>query len=528
MQRWRWKIPLAVLAGLMIWWALIGLQKQVLLQDDKPILIADRIWSDGGRIFYSRGKESSWIDEAAQQRIVDGSWKDISCYRPLLSAHLHDTLTRFANIILPNSPVGDELRLWLSNSIGYLARTGTYVLFGLLIFLLFKGGRHLMATRGRRKGDHNSVAETPKPRLAGIADIEAFFLELFREKIDAAPQAPSRIEVIQGDATRKKRVVVLKIKHEGNWRSRRMTIAPIGEQSGSKSQCFYVIYDTYLVVKIPPSPIKDFENYISRLRAEARIMRRLAPRECVIPNISVVLKKIHAFPGAGRMSTDNLEEEYIRWLRVSVKYQRFLKVAGSFVFFMDLSQYYFLSHISESFHRTERLIEKEINADTETISDVSQFEFKYRQAGRDLWPDLNRMYKHFKKELSSASLQAEENLYLSDWQIAVWFLSRMAGIKARISSIKVSERFNRFLGERFAALDGAYIDVEGRYRQLLEKHAGSLLNQRYHVQMSAMATNLLTLLTWLEEKQVAMRDLKPDNLLLAGDTTQYPAFSKNG
>ena len=42
--------------------------------------------------------------------------------------------------------------------------------------------------------------------------------------------------------------------------------------------------------------------------------------------------------------------------------------------------------------------------------------------------------------------------------------------------------------------------------------------------MGEMATNLLVLLSWLAESQVALRDLKPDNLLVAGNPAEYPNF----
>jgi serine/threonine protein kinase len=39
-----------------------------------------------------------------------------------------------------------------------------------------------------------------------------------------------------------------------------------------------------------------------------------------------------------------------------------------------------------------------------------------------------------------------------------------------------------------------------------------------------MGNSLLALLAWLREKGVAVRDLKPDNLLVAGDPKEYPHF----
>jgi serine/threonine protein kinase len=46
-------------------------------------------------------------------------------------------------------------------------------------------------------------------------------------------------------------------------------------------------------------------------------------------------------------------------------------------------------------------------------------------------------------------------------------------------------------------------------------------------QMGGLISKMLNLLVWLKTKGVAMRDLKPDNLLIVGDPTQYPDFLKS-
>ena len=52
----------------------------------------------------------------------------------------------------------------------------------------------------------------------------------------------------------------LRVKHMEDWAKRRMTIGPLGEESGSKSKCYFVIYDVHLVLKTPARPIDDFEE----------------------------------------------------------------------------------------------------------------------------------------------------------------------------------------------------------------------------------------------------------------------------
>jgi serine/threonine protein kinase len=45
--------------------------------------------------------------------------------------------------------------------------------------------------------------------------------------------------------------------------------------------------------------------------------------------------------------------------------------------------------------------------------------------------------------------------------------------------------------------------------------------------MAGIITNLLDLLAWLRTKRIAMRDLKPDNLLVAGNPSKFPLFLMN-
>jgi serine/threonine protein kinase len=45
--------------------------------------------------------------------------------------------------------------------------------------------------------------------------------------------------------------------------------------------------------------------------------------------------------------------------------------------------------------------------------------------------------------------------------------------------------------------------------------------------MSSISANLLDILAWFRQKEVSMRDLKPDNLFVAGDPDRYPLFLRS-
>jgi serine/threonine protein kinase len=62
------------------------------------------------------------------------------------------------------------------------------------------------------------------------------------------------------------------------------------------------------------------------------------------------------------------------------------------------------------------------------------------------------------------------------------------------------------------------------YRGLALPYAQSLSFRRTRPVKEALVTNLLDLLQWLDHCRVALRDLKPDNLLVSGSSGRYPTF----
>ncbi|MCP3952326.1 MAG: hypothetical protein GY697_08940, partial [Desulfobacterales bacterium] len=388
----------------------------------------------------------------------------------------------------------------------------------------------LMGIRGWRQYHRKKAVATGSPtgesfvHLANFSDVETLFLSLYKMKLGAPASAPAEIERRSKKGSEPGQVLNLKVLHEGKWQSRRMTLAPIGEGTGSKSQCFYVIFDTHMVIKIPPKPITDFEDYIARVQAETQIVERLAPKICVIPNLAVILRRIHAFPDDDSAAPKQLEDRYIRWLRKFPENQKFLSVGGSFVFFMDLSRYYFLSHVADSFHGMNAGLDEEIRADIDILSDYTLFEGKYGHRGGELWPALHKAYKSFHEELNGAIAQSGEPISLTDWNIKELYLASMAGRGPGLARLNVSAGFRSLLEKWLEQTAKSGTTLKQHYRQLLNHYTEKRLFNRNSPLMGGMVTNLLALLAWIDEKQIGLRDLKPDNLLVAGNPDDYPHF----
>ena len=62
------------------------------------------------------------------------------------------------------------------------------------------------------------------------------------------------------------------------------------------------------------------------------------------------------------------------------------------------------------------------------------------------------------------------------------------------------------------------------YRRMVRSYVLSRNLKQHSSAISSMVINLLDLLYWLGQKKLAMRDLKPDNLLVAGNPAKFPQF----
>ena len=218
--------------------------------------------------------------------------------------------------------------------------TDPIVAFILIAFLAI-----LLTLRLRRSKSSEKpiVPKAPPPPSTkplwppGKLDVVRFFLNIYRLQLGA--HADSRVEFSQlaADGSASNEIYELRVRHQGDWVSRRMTIGPLGEESGSKSKCYYVIYDVHLVVKLPAQPSDDFDAYIASIEKEGNIVDKLAPRECIIPKVSVILSLIHSLPFIGNVSAELIEEKYVEWLRkknrihrLSENQRRFCLLHGPF------------------------------------------------------------------------------------------------------------------------------------------------------------------------------------------------------
>jgi serine/threonine protein kinase len=477
----------------------------------------DDAWADGDAVLYEKNGEVLVIEKQEAWNILVGPLEGPKDLILRIYYHTIDRITVMGIHALP----------WLKNAAG---QAGFWITVVLSATVCWAG---LFAFKRGKKKDNTSIAPTavtvtdpagPGFRLAGISDIEEFFLTMYKLQLDAPLNAPAKIVRTPGQRSGAGHVYTLSVKIKGEWKSRAVTIGPLGETTGSKSQCFYVIFDTHMVVKIPAEPIRDFSDYIQRVRYEGQIVGKLSPRECIIPSISVILNKIISLPGTHNLPADQLEEKYIAFLGSSPRYQRYLKIGGEFAFFMNLSKYYFLSHVMDSLHKIKDQILSTITADAGLILDCQEFGNKY--GSKNIWVcfELQKLFSLFDTGIKKLAAQSGALVTADDGQKKDWMFSHLAWQDISTQQRSIPGQLLSGIDVLLQKLMTKESKTVTAYRKLAKGYAYHRSYNRNKPVIEGIITNLLALLAWLGKNNVAMRDLKPDNLLVAGDPENYPLF----
>ena len=352
-----------------------------------------------------------------------------------------------------------------------------------------------------------------------------FFLNLYRYQMraDRRPAEYRCLEPAQRSGA--EAIYELRIKQEDGWRSRRMSIGPLAEESGSKSRCFKVIFDELLVVKLPPKPIADFEDYLRHLRREQDIAARLSPEvTCITPTVSAILRKLPDFAAQTNQSPAEFEEVCLRQLRGMPGYQRHLKIGGQFAFFMNLSQNAFLGSVIGTMHDLRNQLSEELATQGDLLDNPVRFEEVYGRDNLNVFFDLQEVLAIFESEVGTLLSERGAAEEIPVFRRRHWFLRALADRPAEPTTDGLSAELADEIDQILQSVLESHQTVVSRYRSAIRVHVFYRLLGQNRTAMAGLVANLLELLSILREKGVAMRDLKPDNVFLAGDVSVSPAL----
>lgn len=309
----------------------------------------------------------------------------------------------------------------------------------------------------------------------------------------------------------------LQVKRSGEWKTRRMAISLLGESSASKSQCYKVVYDDILVVKIPPTPIKDLDEYIECINQERGIADEIHSLiECVTPSISALLKRIPRFYDKEGLPPEQLEQQYIQMLKRSLLLQEHLKMDKDFVFFMNLSKYSFFSHVIEKLHDIHAKVQDEIFSNFEALWDIDAFELTYGKENDAVFFNINDVCNQYERKINQLIEEYNLSASVSVYQRREWLLNHLAD-KKRIKDEKaLPSDFITARNELLEKIIDRHWDAIEDYRETIIHFIRDKNFEQNKALYRGIIPNVLELLSRLLEKSVAMRDLKPDNIFIVG------------
>lgn len=350
-------------------------------------------------------------------------------------------------------------------------------------------------------------------------EIVHLFLNIFRTQQNAT-NAPAKYVRLSSPDEQGNITYELQVFRHGQKIARRITIGPLGEDSGSKSKCYKVIFDEILVVKIPPTPVMDFHNYIQSIDSEKNITDILSPHiQCVIPSVSAILKKIKPFSDESKINPSILEDRCIEKLKSFAYFQNYLKIRNCYAFFMNLSTYSFLGQVIKDMHLIKDRMYKEVLSQVDMLEHPALFEEIYGVEAL-LFYNISEIYIKYDDKLSRL-LSKYKLSSIPAYDKKEWFLTHLAGKSVEEKQGDIPEFINE-LNTLLRKTIARNNEIVQKYRRIITRHIYQTKFNQIKPGIEGLITNLIKLLATLRHRGIAIRDLKPDNVFVVGDLSLNP------
>jgi len=494
-------------------------QNQVILLKDDRAVITREAWVVGNSIFYKTEDDTHSINmdlvaDVKQRGIFNKGYGIVV----IIKHHLAPWRRKSVEIVTMTPMDKGELKK-LAPMFGAVV---IGILFCVAIFFLSK--KLLQIINKRKTRVETKYPLNTEKVYDGPEQIAQFFLSVFKAQKGVDSSAEATFQPVVSRRPDNNYIYELRVNCDGDWATRRMTVGLIGEDSGSRSTCYYAIYDDHMVIKISPTPLTDFDKYLQNIHRENLIALKLSPRECLVPRLSVILKKIHPFQERSKLPLELIEQKYIQLLNSNTELQNYLKIGDGFAYFMDLSKYFFLGHILNRTHNIADKVNSEISSHPDLLWSPVDFEARYGSQHAETCEKLNPVYTSFYNRCYDLLQQHNMDGTVSEFSIKEWFLVYLSGRKLSTTDFETKPHL---ASEMNASTLKLLIDKRQpvqNYRRMIHAFVITRNLKLHNSQISSMIVNLLDLLSWLGEKKLAMRDLKPDNLFIAGNPSKFPQF----
>lgn len=495
-------------------------QNSVIILKNEEIIITEEAWTIGDSVFYRTPED---VRSIPKTDVFDIKHKGVlnkgSSIVYLAKYQLATGKQKLSEFLTGLPLAGIDFKKW-----SLLIGTAIIILALVVVMLLFV--RKSLQSMKRKPKQAHPVAEQTAEEIvySGQDQIVQFFLNIFKLQKELPADGESLFKSVGPPSPDGNTIYELRVKIGDEWTTRRTTVGPIGEESGSRSTCYYVIYDDHIVIKVPPKPVSNFEKYISSIKRDGEIAEQLAPKECLIPRVSVILKKVQPFFDDTDLPLEKLEAKYIDWLKENAEFQAYLKIGEGFAYFMDLSKYFFLGNILHMIHGIDEKMVEEVCERPNIMWNPVEFEARYGSQNTHICDKINPIYTSFHNRVRDLIQQHNLGDTISEFNIKEWFLLYLSGKKLSRTDVNLKTGIVSAISTIASKVLLEKPDQVEYYRSMIRSYVTTKNLKQHNTQIANLVINLLDLLAWIHQKKVSMRDLKPDNLLVAGNPSKFPQF----
>ncbi len=472
--------------------------KHLIYLSNGKIIEADKAWVVFDEVYYEKGEGTLFtVKTNAVDEVLSANFSSLYDWKMIISHALESRQGVFGILM---------------SRMTWFVCLGVFCFFGSVILFRFIVSKKIsIREKGKEKNDE-LITISISSQISDSEKIVLFFFNIYLQQLKAKRKDRYHYQQIDIKGPLNTTVYEFRVNINGQWQSRRISLGRIGEDSGARSKCFYVIYDDHFVVKIPPEPVTDINEYIQSIRADRQIADILAPRECLVPKISIVLKQIPSFVKFIGKSTINNEQQCIDVLSERPEYQKLLKMGNGFAFYMDLSRHFFLGQILKDCHDADKEIPKEIHKHQDLIWTPQAFADRYGEKFSDICHKLQNVFAKFDKQFKDSAI--------ASFQRKIWFTEIFLEDEDAAASRKIPKNALVILN----TLKNEHKEIPDEYKLLLKNFTREIFFKQNISKIQCICSRLVELLAWLYSKNIAIRDLKPDNLLVTGDPSKYPHF----
>jgi serine/threonine protein kinase len=354
--------------------------------------------------------------------------------------------------------------------------------------------------------------------MTDIEQIVKFFLHIFQRQFDVSEQMEGSAEfrLILSDS-HSAQIYELRVKQLSEWKTRRMSIRRIGDSVVSKSTCYVVTYDDLLVIKIPSYPLADFNTYLENIHIELEVAKRLSPRVyCLVPTISAICQKVPDLASRIPENIPGIERAYVDLLIKEPRYQSYLKIGDRFAFFMNLSKHPFFNQVIERIHGDKKWLQEEMFKNSSAFQSSEAFQTVYGIQAAHLYKQTHEIIKDFSRKVDAmATLYGNESI-IPDYQKQEWMFAALANKTIHLEPGEITSECCEDIPHLLSAMIQENKQWADEFRKTVSIHIRQKNFQKNRTRIEALVVKILELIYRLKESRIAIRDLKPDNILVMG------------